>query len=128
MLIITIVGSKVSFETVRRIGLALQEVQEGGAYGARALRVRGKLLACEPVNRSAEPGSLVVRVDDGDRDALLAEAPEVYYLPDHYKNFHSVLVRLARIDADALRDLLGVAYKFVTRKAARKAPPKRRRS
>jgi hypothetical protein len=106
----------------------LPGVEEGGAYGARALRLRGKLLACEPTNPSAEPGSLVVKLDDEDRDALLTEAPETYYLPDHYKNFNSVLVRLSRIDADALRDLLGVAYKFVTRKATRKAPPKRRRS
>jgi hypothetical protein len=32
------------------------------AFGAPALRVREKLLACVPVNRSAEPGSLMVRV------------------------------------------------------------------
>ena len=107
--------SKIDFETVRRIGLALPGVEEGGAYGARALRVRGKLLACEPTNRSAEPGSLVVKMDDEDRDALLAEAPEAYHLPDHYKNYNSVLVRLDHISPDELRDLLGMAYKFVTR-------------
>jgi len=118
--------SKVDFETVRRIGLALPGVEEAGAYGARALRVSGKLLACEPTNRAAEPGSLVVKMDDADRDALLAEAPDVYYLPDHYVDFHSVLVRLSLIDQGALRDLLGMAHKFVTRKAARQASPRRR--
>jgi len=119
--------SKVDFETVRRIGLALPGVEEASAYAARALRVRGQLLACEPTHRTAEPGSLVVKLDDEDRAALLAEAPEVYYLPDHYVNFNSVLVRLSRIDEGALRDLLGMAHRFVTRKGAPRAKrPKKR--
>jgi len=121
-------GRKVDFETVRRIGLALPGVEEGGAYGARALRLGGKLLACEPTNRSAEAGSLVVKLADDDRAALLAEAPEAYYLPDHYVDFNSVLVRMSRIGPDELRDLLGMAYKFVTRKGPRRAAPRRRRS
>jgi len=32
-------------------------VEESTAYGSPALKVRGKLLACVPVHRSAEPGS-----------------------------------------------------------------------
>jgi hypothetical protein len=41
-------GTKVSFDTVRKIGLALPEVEEGTAYGSPALKVRGSLLACVP--------------------------------------------------------------------------------
>jgi len=108
--------SGIDFEIVRQVGLAMPGMEEGGAYGARALRVRGKLLACEPTHRSAEPGSLVVKLADEDRAALLAEAPEVYYLPDHYVDFNRVLVRLSRIAPDELRDLLGMAHKFVTHK------------
>jgi hypothetical protein len=120
---------KVDFETVRRIGLAFPGVEEASAYGARALKLRGNLLACEPTHRTAEPGSLAVKLDDEDRAALLAEAPDVYYLPDHYVNFNSVLVRLARIDSGALRDLLGMAHKFVARKAPRRSPsPKKRKA
>jgi hypothetical protein len=40
---------------VRKIGLALPSVEEGTAYGAPALKVRGKLMACVPTHRSAEP-------------------------------------------------------------------------
>lgn len=108
----------IDFDTVRDIGLAWPDVEESTAYGARALKVRGKLLACEATNRSAEPGSLVVRVDFDDRDQLLAEAPEVYYVTDHYVGYNSVLVRLSRVNADVLRDLLGMAHKFVAGKAA----------
>ena len=79
-------GSTINFDTVRKIGLALPEVEESTAYGAPALKVRGKLLACVPTHRSAEPGSLVVRVGFEDRAELLSAAPDVYYVTDHYLN------------------------------------------
>jgi hypothetical protein len=56
-------------------------------------------------------------VDFDDRAALLAAAPDAY-VTDHYADYSAVLVRLSRVDPDVLRHLLGVAYKFVTRKAA----------
>ena len=111
--------SKITFETMKKIGLAMPGVEESTAYWAPALKVRGKLLACLPTNRTAEPGSLAVRVDFGDRAELVAAAPEVYYVPDHYVSYTAVLVRLGRIDAGMLRDLLGMAYKFVTSKGER---------
>src|SRR6202161_3860521 len=110
--------STINFETVRKIGLALPGVKESTAYGLPALKVYGKLLACVPANRSAEPGSIVVRVDFDDRAELLAAAPDVYYLTDHYVGYSAVLVRLSRIDPGVLRDLLGMAHRFVTATAA----------
>jgi hypothetical protein len=109
--------SKCNFDTVRKIGLTFPGVEESTAYGSPALKLDGKLLACMASHRSAEPGSLVVRVSFEDRDALLAEAPEIYYVKEHYLNYESALVRLSRISPDALRDLLGMAYKFVSGKA-----------
>lgn len=121
-------GKSVNFETVRKLGLEFPGVEEGAMYGSPALKVRGKLLACIPTHRSAEPGSLVVCVDFADRAALLAEAPEIYYVTDHYVSYPSVLVRLSRVTPDILRDLLGMAYKFVTSKAGprsrKRAAPK----
>jgi hypothetical protein len=119
-------GRTIDFDTVRKIGLALPGVEEITAYGSPALKVRGKLLACIAVNRSAEPGSLVVCVDFADRTELLAADPDVYYVTDHYVGYKSVLVRLSRVNSDVLRDLLGMAYKFVTRKAAPSSPARKR--
>ena len=119
--------STISFDTVRKVGLALPGVEESTAYGSPALKVRGKLLACVPLNRSAEPGSLMVRVGFDDRAELLAEDPDVYYVTDHYLNYTSVLVRLSRITPDVLRDLLGMAHKFVTADTARRSPSRNRR-
>ena len=111
--------STVNFDTVRKIGLALPGVEESTAYGAPALKVRGKLLACVPIHRSAEPGSLLVRIDLDNRAELLAAAPGVYYVTDHYLNYSAVLVRLSRVTPDVLRDLLGMAHKFVTGRRGR---------
>jgi len=112
-------STTINFDTVRKIGLALPGVEESTTYGSPALKVRGKLLACVPVNRSAEPGSLVVRIGFDDRAELLAAAPDVYYVTDHYLNYTSVLVRLSRVTPDILRDLLGMAHKFVTARRQR---------
>jgi hypothetical protein len=117
----------IDFDTVRKIGLALPGVEESTVYGSPALKVHGKLLACVPAHRSAEPGSLAVRVDFDDRAELLAADPNVYYVTDHYVGYNAVLVRLSRVKRDVLRDLLGMAYKFVTRRAAPRSPARRRR-
>src|SRR5271157_4930475 len=117
--------SAFDFDTVRKIGLALPDVEESTAYGFPALKVHGKLLACLPANRSAEPGSLVVRVDFDNRAELLAAAPDIYYLTDHYAEYNAVLVRLARVNPDVLRDLLKMAYKFVTAKVAPPSPSRK---
>jgi hypothetical protein len=108
--------NKTDFDTVRKIALALSDVEESTAYGALAFKVHGKLLACTPTNKSAEPDSLMVRIDFAQRAELLEAAPDVYYLTDHYVNYPSVLVRLSRIHPDALRDLMGMAWRFVTAK------------
>lgn len=80
-----------------------------------------------PSHRSAEPGSIVLRVGFEDRAALLAEAPDVYYVTEHYVGYSAVLVRLSRANAGLLRDLLGMAYKFVTAEARRHSPSRKTR-
>jgi len=111
--------STINFDTVRKIGLALPGVEESTAYGAPALKVHGKLLACVPSHRSAEPNSLAVRVGFDDRAEMLAVAPDVYHVTDHYLNYSAVLIRLSCVTPDVLRDLLGMAHKFVTGRRGR---------
>ena len=117
----------INFDTVRKIGLTLPGVEASTAWGAPALKVRGKLLACLPSQRSAEPGSLMVRVDFDDRAELLAAAPDDYYVTDHYLNYSAVLVRMSRVTPDVLRDLLCMAHKFVTAHEPRRSPSRNRR-
>jgi hypothetical protein len=119
--------STINFDTVTKIALTLPGVEASTAWGAPALKVREKLLACVPSHHSAEPDSLMVRVGFDDRAELLAAAPDVYYLTDHYLNYSAVLVRVSRVIPDVLRDLLGMAHKFVIAEAARPSPSRNRR-
>ena len=114
---------KLDLDIVRQIGLALPGVEASTVYAAFALKFQGKLVACVPTHKSAEPGSLMVRVDFDRRAELLEEAPRTYYLKEHYQKYPSVLVRLSEIDADALRDLLRGACQLVS--APAKTKPRR---
>ena len=118
-------SSKITFATVRKMGLAMPGVEEGKTYGSPALKLNGELLACVAIHKSTEPGSLAVRLSFEDRNALISADPDVYYLTDHYVDYPTVLVRMSRIEPDALRDLLGMAWRFVNSKQ-RTTPGSRR--
>jgi hypothetical protein len=53
--------------------------------------------------------------------------PNVYFVTDHYADYSAVLVRLSRVNPDVLRDLVGIAYKFVTANVAPRSPSRKRR-
>lgn len=97
----------------RKIALSLDQVEEGTSYGTPAFKVKGKLLA----RLKEDNDSLVVGMDFEQRAELLAADPDTYYITDHYVKYPWILVRLSRVEPDALRDLLGGALRFVTRKA-----------
>lgn len=118
------VKKPLTFDDVCKMAEALEGVEIGTTYGTPALKVRGKVFACIAINRSAEPGTLVAVVGFEERDRLLEADPATYYLKDHYRDSPSILVRLARVHPDALRDLLRMAWTFV----ARSAPRRRTRS
>ena len=107
-----------TFETVREVGLALPNVQAATKYdGSPVLKVGGAFMAGVATHRSAEPATIVVRIEVEERDWLLQEAPDTYYLTDYYRPHPVVLVRLARIDRDALHDLLSVSWRLTLKKA-----------
>jgi len=112
-------SKKMDFGAVRKIALDLPGVEQSTIHGAPSLKVRGKLLTCPALHRTAEPNSLAVRIGFDQRADLIAADPAVYYVTDHYVNYPTVLVRLSRIPPEALRDLLGMAWSFVTAKTRR---------
>jgi hypothetical protein len=112
----------VGFDVVREIASALPDVEESTIHGAPSLKVRGRLLTCPALHMSAAPNTLAVRIGFDQRAELMAAEPRVYYVTDHYVNYPTVLVRLSEIDRDSLRDLLGMAWIFVTSKNKRGGP------
>ena len=74
---------------------------------------------------SAEPDTLVVRAEVEDRELLIEDAPETYYLTDYYRSYPLVLVRLSRVDRAALSDLLAVSWRLTAQKARAGGKPRR---
>jgi hypothetical protein len=105
------------FEAVRTVGLTLPDVEAATKYdGSPVLKVGGSFMAGLATHCSAEPGTLVVRAGLEEREWLLEDAPKTYYLTDYYRSYPVVLVRLSRIDRDALRDLLSVSWRLTLAK------------
>jgi hypothetical protein len=107
-----------SFATVRNVGLALPGVEATTRYdGSPVLKVDGCFMAGLATHRSAEPETLVVRMGLEERECLLEDAPDTYYVTDYYRNYPLVLVRLSRLDRDALHDLLSVSWRLTVAKS-----------
>ena len=116
-----------AFERVTAVGLSLPDVEAATKYdGSPVLRVGGAFMAGLATHRSAEPETLVVRMGADDRARLLEDAPDAYYLTDYYRGHPVVLVRLSRVDRDALRDLLSVSWRLTLPKARTRGRARRR--
>lgn len=92
----------VSFAEASKFARTLPGVSESTSYGTPALKVKGKLFA-----RLQEDGeTLVLRMDSVNRDFLLHDEPNLFFLTDHYVNYPWILLRLTRVTMKRLRELL----------------------
>jgi hypothetical protein len=109
------------WDDVERLALALPAAAGGTSYGNRAWTVKGKAFAWErPLRRTdrealgdAAPGGPILgtRVEHlGAKEALLADDPDVYFTTPHFDGYPAILVRLERISADDLEELLAEAW------------------
>jgi hypothetical protein len=99
-------------EDVRRIALSLPETSEDPTSFRFA--VDGKQFVWTWLERIAPkkarvPNSSVIAVrvaDETEKQGLLAFNPNVFFTEPHYDGFPAVLVRLATIDIDLLREVI----------------------
>ena len=73
-----------TFDDLFTFGLTLPATEAGKAWGTPVLRVNGTIFTGIPIHKSAEPNSVMFRVDFADRDAFIAEQPDIYYTGAHY--------------------------------------------
>jgi hypothetical protein len=76
---------------------------------AAAFKVGGKLFVWPSPNRDA-PGALALPVDPEEKELILESSPHVYFTVLHYDGYPAVLVRLDRIDREALRERIEDAW------------------
>jgi hypothetical protein len=114
----------VKFEAIRKMALALDNVEETTSYGTPAFKVGGAMIA----RLRDDIGALVVRMSIEDRQELMAADPETYFITDHYLEYPYILVNLAHVTPDAMRDLLRGAWRWASaeKKPGKKKAKKRR--
>ena len=109
---LTTLKNRTTYDTVRELGLAMKDVQEGTSYGTPSLKVKKKFLL-----RLKEDGeSIAIKIGFDDREILMNANPEVFYITDHYRDYPAMLVHLSSVTRDQLSDVLTIAYRFVTSK------------
>jgi hypothetical protein len=105
-----------TWDDVSRIALSLPETTEGSTRGTRQWSVRDKGFVWErPLRRgdyealgdAAPDGPILgARVADlGVKEALLTDAPEVYFTTPHFDGYPAILIRLDEISVDELEEL-----------------------
>jgi len=96
-----------TWDTVRKLAGELPEVEEGTSYRTPALKVRGRMF----VRLREDEETIVVWTDYDEREALTQGQPETFLVTPHYEDYPLVLIRLARVDADELRELLTESWR-----------------
>ena len=108
-------------DDVRRIALALPETAEDNDRFAFSVLVKGQhkgfvwswMERVHPKRPKVENLDVLgVRVDGEEaKEALLASDPDKFFTEPHYNGFPAVLVRLAAVDEDELRELITDAWR-----------------
>ena len=109
------------WDDVERIALGLPEATEVVARGLRQWKVKDKLFVWERPLRKADFEALGDAAPDGPilgarvehegaKQALLADDPEVFVTTPHFDGYPAILVRLDRIGAEDLHEVIVEAW------------------
>ena len=109
---------------VRRLALALPEVEDRLDGDRLALEIKGKGLAWTYLARAAPKAPRVARPDVvaircliESKELLIEAAPDRFFDDDHYRGYPAVLVRLDAIEEDELAGLLRTAWRLAAPKS-----------
>src|SRR6185503_9094068 len=87
----------------KKVALSFPEAHEKSSYGNPSIFIAKKFFT----RLRKEDDSVVWIVDSMDeRDHLLEIDPRTYFITEHYRDYPSVLVRIARIDETMLKKML----------------------
>ena len=100
------------------IVMAFPGVEEGMSYGQPSYKINGKFLTRV---RKEDDSAVLVEVSFDERDMLLEVEPETFHFTPHYKDYPSVLARLASLNPEQLKGFLERRWRKSAPKAAVKA-------
>ena len=117
----------VTVTAARRLLLKLAGVKEGRSYGMPSFLLNGRFLA-----RFRDDDTVLVLqlATIGERDVLMDLDARAFFFTEHYRNYPTVLVRLAEVPPALLGDVVNDAWAHASAlpPARKRKPAKRRKS
>lgn len=101
---------------LERLAKDLPGIETSTSYGAMALKVAGKMIAC-----AKSEDVIVLSMPLDEKEHRMEMAPDVYFETPHYHGWPAILVHAGAIDDAELRQRITEAWQ-------RRAPAKLRRA
>lgn len=101
------------FEAVKNIALTFPDTEESISHeGTPSVKVRGKLMC-----RLHDCGEFIpIRLDFEIRDKYLDSHPEIFHLPDHFKNYPYICMWIHNYDTSLLKEILEQSWRGLATK------------
>ena len=104
-------------DTLRKIALSLPDTEERETWGDATFRVRDKIFVV--MRTDGKRASIKATRDE--QQALVAENPGAYYLPEYVAQHGWVGVRIPKARTDEVRELVTEAWRMTATKRAVRA-------
>ena len=113
----------VRFADARRLLLDLPNVEEGTSYGMPSFLLNGRFFA----RFRDDDTVLAVRIASiDDRDVLMQLDPRAFFFTDHYRDYPTVLIRLADVPRALFADVVRKSWEHVSTERPKPRRAKRR--
>src|SRR6185312_15776556 len=102
-----------TFEEMEAIVMSFPGVEKGMSYGSPAYKVNGKFFT----RLRKEDASLVLLdISFDEREMLMEAEPQTFHFTAHYKDYPSVLARMATLHPGSFRNFLARRWKKIAPK------------
>jgi len=105
-------------EEVAAIALAFPGCEEGVSYGRPSFKLNGKFFTRI---REEDDSLVLLEVGFDEREMLMEAGPATFHTTPHYKDYPSVLARIANLDPGSLRGFLERRFRKIAKKSVVKA-------
>jgi hypothetical protein len=101
------------FEPIRQIALRFPGTEDDVSHeNTPSIKVRGKLMC-----RLHDNGEFIpIRLNFATRDEYLSRHPEIFLLPEHFKNYPYICMYIHRYDSRLLKEVLELSWRGLASK------------
>ena len=100
-------------DEMREIALSFPGAEEGMSYGRPSFKLNGKFFTRL---RAEDEAMVLLEVSHDEREMLMEAEPETFFFTAHYKDYPSVLARIATLHPGSLKAFLDRRFRKIAPK------------